>query len=209
MNPDELKEAWKMQALQGGFAGDAEQLLQEVQRKQQAFDSTILLRDIREVGVALLMVPVWLVMGLRMSLPWTWYLTVPGLLWIAGFMLADRRRYRRRVPELGEPLRQHVLGSLAQVEHQIWLLRNVFWWYLLPLGLPILAFFVQVTLQIPSPAWLKAVFLSILVGFVVAVFGWIYGLNQAAVRGTLQQRRQELEALRASLENEAPSEKAP
>ena len=33
---------------------------------------------------------------------------------------------------------------LSSHEHQIWLLRNVFWWYLLPPGLSILAFFGQI-----------------------------------------------------------------
>jgi hypothetical protein len=31
-------------------------------------------------------------------------------------------------------LRSSIERSLAQVEHQIWLLRNIFWWYLMPPG---------------------------------------------------------------------------
>ena len=203
MNPDDLKQAWKSQASNAGPAIDAELALQEVRRNQRAFDATLLWRDVREVGVSLLMVPLWLVLGIKFSLPWTWYLTVPGLLWIAGFMLADRRRHKRQVPEPGDPLRQHVQSSLAQVEHQIWLLRNVFWWYLLPLGLPMLAFFVQVTWQTSSPGWLSAASLAIVVGIEVAVFGGIYWLNRSAVRCHLEPRRQELETLLASLGDEA------
>ena len=78
------------------------------------------------------------------TLPWTAYLMVPALLWVAGFMLLNRRRHKQRAPEPGEPLGRGVESSLAQVEHQIWLQRNVFWWYLLPPGLAILAFFGQV-----------------------------------------------------------------
>ena len=86
---------------------------------------------------SLLLVPLWLYLGVKLSLPWTWYLMVPALLWVAGYMLADRMRHKRQPPEPGEPLRQRVESSLAQVEHQIWLLRNVLWWYLLPMALAI------------------------------------------------------------------------
>ena len=113
----------------------------------------ILWRDVREVGVSLLMVPVWIYMGVRLSLPWTWYLTVPALLWIAGYMLADRRRHGRQPPGPGEPLRRRVESLLAQVEHQIWLLHRVLWWYLLPLAVPMLAFFGQVTWRVRARTW--------------------------------------------------------
>lgn len=78
---------------------------------------------------------------------------VPVLVWIAAFMLADRMRHKRQPPALGEPLRQRVESSLTQVEHQIWLLRNVLWWYLLPPALSILAFFGQVAWQARSGGW--------------------------------------------------------
>ena len=42
----------------------------------------------------LLMVPLWIYMGVKLSLPWTWYLTVPALLWVAGYMLVDRMRHQ-------------------------------------------------------------------------------------------------------------------
>ena len=156
MNPDNLKQAWQTQSSQTRLTIDAELLLEEVRRNQQYFAATIFWRDVREVGTALLLVPVWLYLGVKFSLPWTWYLTVPVLVWVAGYMLADRMRHRRQPPEPGEPLRQHVESSLAQVEHQIWLLRNVLWWYLLPLALSILAFFGQVTWQVRSGGWLTA-----------------------------------------------------
>ena len=106
-----------------------------------------------EVGVSLLMVPVWFYLGAKHSLPWMWYLRVPALLWVAGFMLADRMRFRPYSSEPGESLSQRVESSLAQVEHQIWLLRNVLWWYLLPPGLAILAFFGQCAWEARSGGW--------------------------------------------------------
>jgi hypothetical protein len=176
-------------------------LLEEVQRNHRKLATTILWRDVREVGMAVLMVPLWFYLGVKLSLPWTWYLTVPALVWIAGFMLADRLRHKRQHPEPSEPLRQRVEGSLAQVEHQIWLLRNIFWWYLLPLALSMLAFLGQVAWGARSGGWLAALVAAV----VVIVFTGVYWLNQYAVRSALEPRRQELEALLTSLKDEMPA----
>src|SRR5271166_1787122 len=135
MDPDILKQAWKTQSSQSRLSVDAEQLLKDLERKARCFTTGIFWRDVREVGVALALVPLWCYLGVKSSLPWTWYLMVPAMLWVALYMLADRMRHNRQLPEPGEPLRRHAESLLAQVEHQISLLRSVLWWYLLPLGL--------------------------------------------------------------------------
>ena len=122
MSLHEFKQTWQAQSSQTRLTIDAELLLKEVRRNQQHFTATIFWRDFREVGTCLVAVPVWLYLGYRFSLPWTWFLAVPAMLWVAGYMLADRMRHKRQPPEPGEPLRQGVESSLAQVEHQIWLL---------------------------------------------------------------------------------------
>ncbi len=206
MNPDNFQQAWQSQSSQTRLTNDAELLLKEVRRNQQYFTAMIFWRDVREVGTALLLVPLWLCLGVKFSLPWTWYLTVPVLVWFAGYMLADRMRQGRQPPEPGEPLRQRVQSSLAQVEHQIWLLRNIVWWYLLPLALSILAFFGQVAWQVRSGGWLVALVVAGVVVIGVIILAGVYRLNQSAVRTELMPRRQELEALLMSLEDEMPAE---
>jgi len=205
MNPDNFKQAWQTQSSQTRLTIDAELLLKEVRRNQRYFTAMIFWRDVREVGTAVLMVPVWLYMGVTLSLPWMWYLTLPALVWIAGFMLADRMRHKRQPPGPGEPLRQCVESSLAQVEHQIWLLRNIFWWYLLPLALPMLAFLGQIAWEMRAGGWLTVLGIGWVVIVVVIVFTSIYRLNQNAVRSELEPRRQELEALLMSLKDETPA----
>jgi hypothetical protein len=163
-------------------------------------------------------------LGIAFSLPWTWYLVVLPFIWVAAFLVVDRRRQKRQ-NESGEPARASdkrsstrdaspgtpavpaLLGSaresLAQVEHQIRLLRNVLWWYLLPFLIPILVFFAHVAWR-TSQDWLeRAAFFGFLSSFVVALYGWIYWLNQRAVRLQLEPRRQELLALVASLGDES------
>ncbi len=204
MNPDDFKQAWQTQSSRTRLTIDAELLLKEVQHNQQHFTAMVFWRDVREVGVALLLVPVWFYLGAKQSLPWTWYLTVPALLWVAGYMLVDRVRHNRQQPEPGEPLRQCVQRSLAQVEHQIRLLRNVFWWALLPLILAMLAFIGQVAWQERSGGWWMALALSEVVALVVIVFVGVYWLNQYGVRCGLEPRRRELETLLMSLQDETP-----
>ena len=205
MNPDDLKQAWRTQTSQARLSIDADLLLNEVQRNQQSFVATIFWRDFREVAVALLMIPLWFYLGARHSSPWTWYLTVPVLIWIAGFTLVYRLRHPQAPNKPDEPLLQCVRNSLAQVEDQIWLLRNVFWWYLLPPGISITAFFAHVT-WLASDDWLEALGGgSILFGILLALYSFIYYLNQLAVRMHLEPRRRELSTLLASLGDEATS----
>lgn len=163
-------------------------------------------RDFREVVVALVMLPLWFVMGYALSLPWTWYLTVPALLWIMGFIFVDRMRHPQKSPGPGDSLLTSAKDSLAQVEHQIWLLRNVAWWYLMPFTISILAFFTQTFWGI-SDYWFEfLVSTAISFAFLFVIYGFIYWLNQYAVRKQLEPRRQELVALLASLRDEAVGE---
>ena len=204
MNPDDFQQAWQRETSQTHLMIDAELLLKEVRRSQAYFTAMIFWRDVREVGVCLLLVPLWLYLGVKHSSPWTWYLAVPALLWIAGYMLADRMRHGRQPPDPGEPLRRCVESSLAQVEHQIGLLRQMLWWYLLPLALSFLAVFGQVAWQERSGGWWTALAGSGVISVGGLVLAGIYWLNQYAVRSELEPRRRELETLLMSLGDETP-----
>jgi hypothetical protein len=202
MDPDPLQEAWQSQSQP---AIDTDQLVREFHRGQQQFAAMIFWRDVREVGVCLLLLPVWVGMGVGIGLPWTWYLVMPGIVWIAAFMTTDRMRQNRRRPLPGDPLVRGVESSLAEVEHQIWLLRNVHWWYLLPLAVPMLAFFAHIFWKLSrGNVWEAAIattFISVIVG---GVYTWIHWINQKAVSSTLEPRRQELTSMLWSLSDESP-----
>ena len=205
MDPDMIKQAWKTQSSQARLSVDADQLLKDLERQERCFTAGIFWRDVREVGVSLVMVPLWLYIGVKSSLPWTWYLMVPAMLWIALYMLADRMRHHRQLPGPGEPLRRHAESLLAQVEHQISLLRNVLWWYLLPLGLSGLPFFGQIAWQERSGGWPTAIGATLMVGIMVLVLAFIYWSNQCSIRSELEPRRRELESLLTSLRDETPA----
>src|SRR5579863_5275028 len=144
MQPDKYQQAWKAQTSGTRVTVDSDVLFKEVERSQRNFQAVIFWRDFREVGLALLMLPVWFYLGIMMSLPWTWYLTVPVLVWMAGFMLVYGKRHKPKPSEPHKPLLDCVKNSLTEMEAQIWLLRNIVWWYLLPPFISITAFFVHV-----------------------------------------------------------------
>lgn len=208
MNPDDLQQAWRSQTTQTRITVDVDLLLQEFQRNQRTFLATILRRDCVEIGVGLLLLPVWFYLGAKLSLPWTWYLTVPAILWTIGFFLVDRRLHPQTPSPPGEPLVDFVRNSLAQVEHQIWLLRNVHWWYLLPYTIAILAFFVQISLRKSDSLLAGIVSLTVLSGFVLLLYALVYWVNQVAVRKLLEPRRREMLALLTGLGTDEAEEKS-
>ena len=206
MSPDEFQQAWHAETSKTRITVNADLLKKEVQRSQRDFRTAILIRDYREVGVALVMLPVWVIMGYALSLPWTWYLVMIGIVWGIVFILVDRKRHKHTLPGPEEPLLNSANESLAQVEHQIWLLRNVVWWYLLPYAIPMFVFFVHAckSIGLSWPAALVAASFPSL--FVVLLYAFLYVLNQREVRKRLEPRRVELLALIASLNDETTDE---
>jgi hypothetical protein len=198
MNFEDLQRAWQSQDAGVNITIDAEALLKEVRRAQQQFRSTIFWRDVREAGVAYLLTAFFSYQGLRHD-NWTNILIGLACFGVGTFMLADRVVQRRKQATARDPLKRCVEALLREVNHQIWLLKNVFWWYLLPVAAPVSVFF-------GYSAWRgrnigSSVVIAALVGtLVVALLYWgIYWVNQFAVRKSLEPRRKELEALLASL----------
>ena len=213
MDSDNLQQAWQAQSSQTRVTVDADLLLKEVLRNQQDFRAMISRRDFIEFAVALLLLPLWFYFGITTSAPWTWYLSVPVLVWIAGFMLVYRIRHRQEPSQPDEPLLNCVQGSLKEVEDQIWLLRNVFWWYLLPPSISLLAFFAHSSWLLSDAyldplrhAYAFVLSFSLYCLFLLALYGFIYYLNQRAVHTWLQPRRRELLALLAGLGDESAGE---
>ncbi len=172
---------------------DADALLKEVRHKERSFRRTIFWRDVREVGVAGLLAVFFLWFGIKGRV-WSLFVLAALLMGVAVFMIVDRLRQRRRQPSHSDPLLACAEESLAQINHQIWLLKNVFWWYLLPPGVGAALFYCQVSWSmLEAGLWRLKDLWGPLGG--VLVFWGIYWLNQLCVRKDLEPRRRELEAL--------------
>lgn len=200
MTFEQLQKTWQFQDRSPKVTVDTDLLLKEVRRNQTGFRTTIFWRDVREVTVAFLCTVYFSYHGLRRD-DWAAYLIAFACFGVGVFMLADRARQRRKKPAPSDPLKACIETSLDQVNHQIWLLRNILWWYLLPLGLPLIIFFGRSAWQTGDGAVEVTVTFGAAVGFVALLYWGIYWLNQYCVRKQLQPRRRELESLLASLEN--------
>ncbi len=97
MTLDKFQKAWKAEAAQVRLSFDEELLTQRLKESHSDFQSMIRGRDTREIGMALVMIPIWIVMGLAFSLPWTWYLSIPALAWTAIFMWLTENAILKRV----------------------------------------------------------------------------------------------------------------
>jgi hypothetical protein len=193
MNSATLEAAWNTQP-HGRITIDLDVLVDEVRQNDQQFRTTIFLRDVREIGIALFLVPIFWFMGQWLHKPWTWYLIIPALLWIAGFLIVDRYRRKNQRPTPGLELRPFVQSSLAEVRHQIWLLRNVFWWYLLPIAA---ALTVSSVYRNRRGQLLEMV---VELGIMYTFFWGLWWVNQFAVRKDLNPRAVQLEKLLRSVE---------
>lgn len=173
---------------------DEDVILRQVVRGQSDLRGMLFWRDAREIGVAIILVGVFIGFYFAPGNLWSWLLVAASCAWVAGFMLVDRIRHRKRWPHREDTIKACAESTLAEITHQIWLLKNVFWWYLLP---PLVAMEVVVAHIAILVRELSAFFQCqpVLLGIMIGV----YYLNRWAVRAYLEPRRQEMEALLRNL----------
>jgi hypothetical protein len=124
-------------------------------------------------------------------------------LFVAVFFLIDRRLQSKKGLVHTDTLFASIESSLAQVNHQIWLLENVFWWYLFPFGAGAFLFGIVTTWNVFKVLQWGRVLLVFGAGMLLMtlIFWGVYWINQYAVRKGLVPRKQELESLLDSLAN--------
>src|SRR5579871_1112950 len=199
MNLDDFQKSWQSQNAKISINADV--LLNEVRRNQNQFHALILRRDIIEMAVAAVLVPIFTYWGWKGQ--WTSYLVAFGCFVVGAYFLVDRRRQKKKTPDLQDSLKDSAVTSLAEVNHQIWLLKNVLWWYLSPLYVPIIMFFGETAWDSRGPAAARisvVVMALFLMGFTTVIYAGIYWLNQWAVKKQFDPRRRELEKLLSELE---------
>ena len=200
MNFEDFQKSWQAQDTAKQVSINADALLREVRRKQLCFRRTIFWRDVREIGIAAVLVPVFIYSG--WTVHWTLYLSAFACFVVGADMWLDHLRQKKKTPDLHGSLKDCAVTSLAEVSHQIWLLKNILWNYILPLTVPTLLFFGWCAWDKRGSLTDKFLYLLPLLGFVLAIDVGVYWLNQYVVRKGLAPRRQELEKLLAALETE-------
>ncbi len=207
MTFDELQKTWQSQESSFRLTIDSDMLIREVKRNKEAFESCVFWRDFREVAVAVVMVGVFLHGAFNraenMWIVGSYVILAMTCLYVAAFFIVDHHLQRKKEPRHTDPLLACIESSLIQVNHQIGLLKNVFWWYLLPPGAGIALFLFVVNWHLFKVLSAKLVLSECLVVtlIVVLVFWGVYLLNRRAVRKDLMPRKVELESLLKTLTN--------
>lgn len=200
MNYDELQRVWAEQPTPPPPAGSAaETVWQTVRDKSRAFSRTILWRDLREVAACGLVMFIFGGIAAEATAEgapaWPAQLAVALTFGVAAFLLIDRWLARRRFVPRGEAVLVEIERAADAVRHQVWLLRNVHWWYLLPLGGSAMCVALQYLLYgAPEmPLVVRAIPAVVMLGVTVAVNVWIWRLNQRAVKRELEPQLADLE----------------
>ena len=125
-----------------------------------------------------------------------------------------RRRAMLQPARLDHHAPRYQKGFLTRImnQHQIWLLRNVLWWYILPIAVSVLFMAVQFLLYLPTSLPPNvALIVKIAVGLAVvgpawAFDWWVWKINQKAIRENLAPELAELEARRCEITGGSPTE---
>lgn len=198
MTFDDLQSKWQSHNHDVTLIVDTNDLMNEVRQKHRVFERQLLCRDLSEILAALLITFFFATIAVLTG-QWTLLLCAAGSLFVGLFFITDRLKQRRRRSSFADSLPRSVDAAIEEVKHQIWLLRNIMWWYLLPLVPGIVLFLGSSSWQSRANGFAEQ-FVIAAVGVICAVAFWlVYKINHREIKKTLEPRRQELEALRSAL----------
>ena len=205
---EELQMMWQAEADQTQLRVSMDQMADIARQRANELRRVIDVRDLREIIVSIIMIPLWIWMGVTMGQPWTWYLTLIPFVWGGVYQWFIRRRRQQTVRNL-DP-QQSLLGTLQsdrrEVQHQINHLGSVHKWYLLPYGVPLVIYFLHLAWLSTDTSMEFIGFAGGLNGFLALVYYLVYRANQTVVRKDLRPRLQTLDGLIAKLQDSTAPE---
>lgn len=228
MEFEEMKVVWDAQQQESLYAMDETALRARVEQSVRQFNKGIFWRDVREIGIGLVVGALLFLAGAAMLWAGPERLAVfangeldypvldavclllGGIIWLyyALYQYWGRKRQRQLELRFDNSLRGDLERSLAQVDYQIWLSKNVLWWGLLPVyvasGLGFVAFFDMTPTRLWSypPFGISAMPVLAVVVMLVALY-FDYRCKTAPIKNELLPRKRDLEALREKLEDSA------
>ena len=180
MNLDDLKKDWQSQIKTSQSRDQIKDTLKVLEQNIETTDKQIKRRDRLEIGIAILLIPVWII-GLFFSVSVIQSLGL--LVAIAACILIPYKMTKAKQVE--QPKDKSVIEYLRSERQKLLqqkdMLDSVFWWYLGPLGLSI----GLITLGANVNEHGVPVVSSSLVGylvFVVALYAGIYFMNKKAAK---------------------------
>src|SRR5829696_8891075 len=201
MNDAELKKLWQKQPLRDPAISPA-QVMSAMQNKTTQLRRTLLARDIVEIAACAL---VMIIFGYFFFRDARWPISRLGDLIVIGgsifvaFKLVYVHRTTPPAPA-GATIVESLRAELNAVRAQSQLLSSIGWWYLLPLGVGILV----CTWGSFTAGLGKFIFNVIYTIGVIALYAYIYRLNQRARANQLLPIERQLESLLHAAETGQP-----
>ncbi len=189
MNEEAMKNLWQQPgSLQVALTP---QTVIEVREQMNKLDAKIKQRDRQEIIVALCMAPLFA----GLAFVFDDFLVKVGCIIIALYsfiVIFFLKVNQKKAIEKGQTLKEQVKGELLFLKRQRLLLKNVLYWYLLPLFIGIGLFHYG-----SSGHWIS---FAVLMLFTTGVYIYIWRLNQTAVREELDPAIGSLEDFLYSME---------
>ncbi len=141
---DTMQLLWQQDPGTGRFSIDADSMHKEILKQSKRFHSQVRFRDYMEGTLGFLIATFFAVAPilLRGSAPWyadwAWFVLSGGCLLVACAFVYQRRQARQWKTDDSQPIRTTLLNARDHLDHQIHALKNVLWWYCLPIELPLL-----------------------------------------------------------------------
>ncbi len=206
MSFEKWQEAWREGSASGANGGEGaalRRMAHEVRGKARSFERAIAWRDARESLGSLLVGAVfgW-VAWLNWSAgrpSWTCWIAAVLAFAVAAFLLVDRLRARRNVRPRGDAVAAELERAIAEGRHQYWLLTNVLWWYLLPLGVSVGMIALHVMLYSSQALLVRSFVALAMTGATLALYFGLWRLNRRVADGELRSWIVELEDRRRQL----------
>jgi len=197
---NDLIRMWQNQS--GPAESTIQERIQKARTQAETLAKRVWWRDLREIGSGLSTSAIFLAAGILVGGPVLVGAVIGTLFLVLVTLIILRTRLQQaredRLPRQSIP--EALEYELKAVQRQHWLLRNVTWWYLLPIALAIAAFIAGVQAASPSPDY---GFLLIYTILTAALFILIRQWNLSYVRRALDPQVRELEDLLEDLARES------
>ena len=118
---------------------------------------------------------------------------------VMGILFLDRMRHRHLRPASGDTLVAELERTLARLQHQEWLVRNVIWWYLLPLVMAIGIVGLDGVRETGAPIPVQLLLGGLMLTLIIWVGRWVWCRNRDALNSSLRPRIAELQREREIL----------
>jgi len=177
MDLDNLKKIWKQQKSSNNYEYSQSELIMLINNKMISLEEKVRSRDRLEIIACIVVI---ICFGITFfTTESIWKQVGSGAIILSGIFIwyklkSTQVQTLNNEPSLDRPMREYLKLELQSIQKQKKLLRNVAWWYILPMDIGLFLF----TMGFNSDFTTKLIYLSLVVLF----SGFVWKLNQRAVK---------------------------